>query len=119
MRARTAIGAFAIAGATGLLATFSLGQEMLLLVPQDPVPAYDAEAWSHDDPPDIVLPPDRAVPIIACTSDKSDVRIAVVFDGGVYHVAAGNYVLHRRRASIAEAWTNPRATMSCRGLFGD
>ncbi len=99
------------------VAAFSLCQEKLYLSAQGDVDTYSVGNWSYQDPPDAVVLAGGTVPVMDCVSDKSDILIAVEMSGHRYFVGPGKYELLRRRASVAEAWTDRYAIFSCTGLF--
>jgi hypothetical protein len=98
-------------------AAFSQCQEMIYLSAHQDVSAYAADNWSYQDPADAVVSAGASVPVTGCVSDKNDIHVVVVVSGHTFFVGPGEYMLLRRRASLSEAWLNPRAIYSCYGLL--
>lgn len=112
----TIIASFTCLAFVGV-AAFSLCQEMVSLSALQDVSAYSTDNWSYQDRPDAVIRSGSTVPIVGCVSDKSDVHEIVEISGHRYFVGPGSYTIPRRRASIEEAWFNPRAIFSCAGFL--
>ena len=98
------------------LAIFSRKQEILYLVPNIDVPAYNHLMWSYKDPPDIVLEAGESIRISRCDVDKSDASIVIETNGREYFVGHGEFSVHRRHATLPEIW-NGTSTLTCEGLF--